>query len=240
MKLHETLIAGVCLFVMTVLVMCGCSYQRQKVLAELPGPIVSIPNVHNYKIPSVATLGNERENSGRKAWDSSPELAVPAEWYPRVKERKWDSIIVHHSATENGSARTFDRLHRQRGWDELGYDFVIGNGTETPDGYIEIGPRWKKQKHGAHCKTPSNHYNNFGVGICLVGNFQYQYPSSHQLASLKKLILFLAKRYNIPAEQVMGHGEVPQTHTLCPGKHVNMRKVRSWVRNSNSLWVSAK
>ena len=52
----------------------------------------------------------------------------------------------------------------------LAYHFVIGNGTDTQDGQIEMGSRWLKQLQGGHVK---NHYiNEVGIGICLVGNFK--------------------------------------------------------------------
>jgi 5-methylcytosine-specific restriction endonuclease McrA len=37
----------------------------------------------------------------------------------------------------------FDRSHRDKGWDELGYHFVIGNGTSSGDGVVEVGTRWQ-------------------------------------------------------------------------------------------------
>src|SRR5439155_15411047 len=67
---------------------------------------------------------------------------VPREWVPNVTSRPWRWIVIHHSATPTGSAAKFDRDHRAKGWDELGYHFVIGNGTETRNGQIEVGPRW--------------------------------------------------------------------------------------------------
>ena len=48
--------------------------------------------------------------------------------------------MVHHSAGEVGGVARLDKLHRgpQFNWDELGYHFVIGNGSDTPNGAIEI------------------------------------------------------------------------------------------------------
>ena len=46
-----------------------------------------------------------------------------------------------------------DKYHREgRGWESAGYHFVIGNGTGSPDGSIEVGPRWLAQEAGAHCR----------------------------------------------------------------------------------------
>ena len=72
-------------------------------------------------------------------------------WYATSNGRQWRYIVIHHSATAGGNAQQFDVAHRQvRGFDELGYHFVIDNGNGGPDGRVEVGSRWGKQKHGAH------------------------------------------------------------------------------------------
>ncbi|MBT3201301.1 MAG: N-acetylmuramoyl-L-alanine amidase [Phycisphaerales bacterium] len=133
--------------------------------------------------------------------------------------RLWKYIVVHHSATARGNAASFDRSHRlERGWDELGYHFVIDNGDGGPDGRIEVGSRWTKQKWGAHTGgTPDNEYNNHGIGICLVGEFSNSMPSRAQIASLERLVRTLARKYNIDASNVIGHREAPNSSTGCPG-----------------------
>ena len=164
-----------------------------------------------------------------------PQRSKPAympTWMPtygRISPR-WKTIVIHHSATRSGGARAFDRLHRKKGWDELGYHFVIGNGTDTPDGFIEVGPRWNKQKHGAHCKTPNNYYNDHGVGICLVGDFTKWRPSPRQLASLERVLRFLSIYCRIPAHRITTHGAVTGK-TQCPGGHFPLAAVRRALRS---------
>lgn len=157
-----------------------------------------------------------------------PPAPYPRSWLPangRVSPR-WTSVIIHHSATKRGSAREFDRFHREKnGWDELGYHFVIGNGTSTPDGLVEVGPRWHKQKHGAHCKTPGNYYNEHGIGICLVGDFSKSRPTRKQLTALNKLLRFLASRCGIGRGQITTHGAVTGK-TRCPGRFFPIAAVR--------------
>lgn len=149
-------------------------------------------------------------------------------WYPqsgRISSR-WTTIVIHHSATARGGAKTFDKHHRERnGWDELGYHFVIGNGTDTPDGYIEVGSRWHKQKHGAHCKTRSNYYNEHGIGVCLVGNLDRTAPTPRQLASLASLVRFLCDVCGIPPERLTTHGSVTRK-TRCPGRFFSLAALR--------------
>jgi len=139
-------------------------------------------------------------------------------WIPPVLERKWRYIIVHHSASPTGSAAMFDREHREhRGWNELGYDFVVGNGSLTGDGQVEVGPRWTKQITGAHTGVHDHpEFNEFGVGICLVGNFDLGRPTEAQIQNLANLTRWLMQRYQIPKSRVLGHGMLKPTD--CPGK----------------------
>ncbi len=148
-------------------------------------------------------------------------------WYPRSGRisSRWTTIVIHHSATERGGAKTFDKYHRQKGWDELGYHFVIGNGTETADGLIEVGPRWNSQKHGAHCKTPDNYYNEHGIGICLVGDFSRTGPTRRQLDSLNRLVHFLSRRCGIPPQRITTHHSI-NGKTDCPGRHFAVAPLR--------------
>ena len=143
-------------------------------------------------------------------------------WIPQKGARPWKYIIIHHSATTSGGAAQFDKEHRGNGWDELGYHFVIGNGTDTRDGAVEIGPRWVKQKHGAHAKTPDNRFNDYGIGICLVGNFENGRPSPQQMKSLTALVSQLMQRYNIPANRVIGHDDTGRV-TACPGRNLELQ-----------------
>ena len=108
--------------------------------------------------------------------------------------------------------------------DELGYHFVIGNGTDSGNGQVEVGSRWPKQKHGAHAKTPDNRFNNYGIGICLVGNFDTERPTKAQMQNLSKLVAFLMKTYHVPADHVIGHGDTKATD--CPGRNVHIADVR--------------
>ena len=155
--------------------------------------------------------------------------SAPRAWTPTVKSNRWECIVIHHSATDFGGARRFDKGHKDKGWDDLGYHFVIGNGSDTRDGLVEVGPRWKEQRHCAHCRSPEDYYNEHGIGICLVGNFDEDKPTAAQTQSLAKLVRFLCRKYNIPASRVYTHGGV--THqTRCPGKHVDLKALRRSVR----------
>jgi len=156
---------------------------------------------------------------------------VPRDWLPPSRvEKKWTAIVIHHSATKNGSAAIFDRWHKEnKYWEGVGYDFVIGNGTNSSDGQVEVTFRWRRQIAGAHCGgTPANWANKDGVGICLVGNFNQTVPTRRQMQSLVKLVRFLQNRYRIPKTRVYGHKTTPGARaTDCPGKRFSMGRLKS-------------
>lgn len=196
----------VCLL-LGLVVLAGCG-SNVCLVSDVPPP------------PFGARCDARPEPSAEASAERSP--AGFAQWIPASTERRWRYIIVHHSATESGGAATFDQMHRARGWDELGYHFVIGNGTETGDGQLEIGPRWHKQKHGAHCKVSGHaEYNELGIGICLVGNFNDRRPSEAQMRTLARLTHGLMQRYGIPKSRILGHGMLAPTD--CPGKQFDFR-----------------
>jgi hypothetical protein len=154
--------------------------------------------------------------------------SVPAGWIPPTRANHWTWIIIHHSDSDYGSAAIIDKWHRDRGFDELGYHFVIGNGTNSGDGQIEVGPRWTKQKWGAHDNALDNRYNEHGIGICLVGDFNKTHPTAAQRRSLTRLLLYLMKTYDVSPDHVLGHGETKDTQ--CPGRYLRTAEIRSSLR----------
>ncbi len=150
-------------------------------------------------------------NSVRKEIDRAPVL-----------RERWRFIIVHNSGTRQGNARIFDYYHKnvRRMKNGLAYHFVIGNGTSSGNGEIEVGNRWRRQINGGH--VHSDYLNNISLGICLVGDFNRDQPTRAQLDSCEELIRYLrdrcgkVERHDIP---VRPHREMnpPRWATDCPG-----------------------
>jgi len=129
-------------------------------------------------------------------------------------------IVVHHSATESGSAELFRLLHREvNGWNDIGYHFVIGNGTDSGDGEIEKGRELPYR--GAHAKGA----NEDSIGICLVGNFNQGKPSAAQMNSLRKLLLKLMSEYGTVVDGITLHKLVKGSSTECPGAFLTLSDV---------------
>lgn len=122
----------------------------------------------------------------------------------------WRTITVHHSATRRGGAKAFDRDHRRRRMGGLFYHFVLGNGTQSGDGEVEIGWRWRQQ-------VRSN--RPYDVNVCLVGDFSRQQVSEAQFESLVNLIAALQGAYLVPLDHVRKHEDIQGKHTACPGRY---------------------
>ncbi len=154
--------------------------------------------------------------------EPGPSAAIDNPWKPSAPVRDWNSIVIHHTATEQGSVESIHEAHLAREWLGIGYHFVIGNGNGMPDGEIEPTFRWREQLHGAH--AGAEEYNQHGIGIALIGNFEKQPPTPAQLASVKRLVAVLKTAYRIDSEHVIGHREVKAT--ACPGKLFPIAEVR--------------
>ena len=161
------------------------------------------------------------------AWsDVAPPATTPI--------HPWRWIVIHHSASRRSSSEEIDREHQEvRGWDGIGYHFVIGNGTDMPLGRIDATYRWETQTHGAHAgpnplQAP---YNADGIGICLIGNFDIEPFNAFQEKRLVELCALLIS--NIPTlsvSRIIGHRDVPGKATACPGRNVDIDRLRFLVR----------
>ncbi len=207
--LCKVLICCSCVFILG-----GCIYKEEPVLEVDSGWKSSITQ------PVVTKKVVIKETS-----------SIPAEWVPPTYlEKRWTAIVIHHSATSYGNAAIFDKWHKEsNNWNGIGYDFVIGNGTDSPDGKVEVTFRWREQQTGAHCGgTPNNWANEEAIGICLVGNFNNREPSERQMQSLVKLVRFLQKRYRIDKSRIFGHKNTPGARpTECPGSMFPMAGLKS-------------
>ena len=149
----------------------------------------------------------------------------------RVARNRWKYIIVHNSGTRQGNARIFDYYHRyvRRMPNGLAYHFVIGNGTSSGNGQVEIGNRWVRQLNGGH--VHSDYLNYISIGICLVGDFNRDLPTKAEYEALDELIRYLRRRvgkvdgkYSI----VRGHKEINPRPTDCPGNRFPL----NWLHRS--------
>ncbi len=137
----------------------------------------------------------------------------------RIEPGRWKYIVTHHSAIEQGNAESYGAYHKRRGMENgLAYHFVIGCGLDSGNGQVEIGPRWLKQQDGGHVRTDL--YNQIGIGICMVGNFQVRKPTQAQMGALYELVDYLSQVVQTKRVRYAVHKEIdPPGHTVCPGRN---------------------
>jgi hypothetical protein len=190
-------------------------------------PPTAIPGTPMRSLPSAARAQAFQSPAFNPSNRANPAIAnFP--WEPGAASRQWTSIVIHHTASSHGSVESIHEAHLKRkdkdgnSWQGIGYHFVIGNGNGMSDGEIEPTFRWREQLQGAH--AGSAEYNERGIGIALVGNFDEGPPTAAQLAAIKQLVTALKFRYQIPSNQVIGHSEIKAT--ACPGKFFPLDEVR--------------
>lgn len=131
--------------------------------------------------------------------------------------RPWEQIkytVIHHSVTtpSGDSQRDVDyiaKLHENRGWDGIGYHFVI-----TPDGVVwYVGDLSTARANVANL-------NEQVIGICLVGDFTKGNPTDDQVISAHDLCDFfinhMPQLVNVQDWSALkGHQDLQATQ--CPG-----------------------
>jgi len=134
----------------------------------------------------------------------------------KIRKGRWKYIIIHNSGTRQGNAKIFHRYHKnvRKMQNGLAYQFVIGNGSSSGNGEIEIGSRWTRQINGGH--VASDYLNDISIGICLVGDLNRDKPNKEQLEALEELVDYLKKRLRTKVV-VKGHKQINPKPTDCPG-----------------------
>ena len=120
-----------------------------------------------------------------------------------------DLIVLHHSgsAMDRTTIHNIHRWHLELGWLGCGYHYVIHS-----DGSIFQGR--PIDAVGSHARG----FNNKSVGICVVGDFEEEYPSLYQQESLGKLLVYLINdKLQGQSLSIKRHKDVGAT--LCPGRN---------------------
>ena len=124
--------------------------------------------------------------------------------------RPINKIIVHCTATPEGRAHTVkdvDTWHRQRGFNGIGYHYLIGLNGEVWEGR-------PIEKAGAHTEG----YNSSSIGIAYVGGMdkEMKNPKDTRTQAQKDSIVSLLKELVIkfPKAKIYGHRDFAKK--ACP------------------------
>lgn len=139
----------------------------------------------------------------------------------KATSRPIDYIVIHCSATPPWSdigAADIDRWHRERGWDSIGYHYVIRR-----DGSVESGR--PESYVGAHARG----FNGSSIGVCLAGGVDGQKNpqdnfTTAQMKALAQVIYELRGKYR--SAEVLGHRDLPGVAKACPSFDV-----KQWMKS---------
>ena len=144
-------------------------------------------------------------------------------------------IVIHCAATDDSQdigAAEIDRWHKQRGFDRIGYHFVIRR-----NGRIEKGRGlYDRGAHaGGHDRKAVGDmavaYNDRSIGICMVGGVEADDDMKardnftvEQWATLRALVETMLTIF--PSAQVIGHREIAIVPKACPSFDVQAWKIK--------------
>lgn len=147
-----------------------------------------------------------------------------------------DTLVIHCSDSLWGDRTVIDSWHKDKGFKEIGYHYVILNGhskynssyNPVTDGLIQPGrsldnDTWIEESEvGAHALG----FNQNSIGVCLVGgaNGRLEGFTETQYHSALLLVSFWSRI--IPKLKVMGHNETG-ANKACPV--IDMNKFRTRV-----------
>lgn len=123
--------------------------------------------------------------------------------------RKINKIIIHCADTrvdQDFTAADIDKWHKQRGWNGIGYHYVI-----LLDGTIQKGR--PEERAGAHCKG----HNLNSIGVCFMGGknedgSKWEKPLNAQIQAYLQLEAELSNKYQ--GIEIKGHYEL--SSKSCP------------------------
>ncbi|MCU7845652.1 MAG: peptidoglycan recognition protein family protein [Candidatus Thiodiazotropha sp. (ex Monitilora ramsayi)] len=145
-------------------------------------------------------------------------------------QKRWKYIVIHHSGGSFGTIEFLQKVHRERQAndpiDAIPYHYIIGNGNGLREG--EVASDWRQELGiwGAHVSGRNTARNMWGIGICLIGNYEMYPVPELQYNSLVSLTKSLMSEYNISVHNVTGHGHIEGEQTKCPGKLFPMEQFK--------------
>ena len=128
--------------------------------------------------------------------------------------RKITLIVIHCSAVrpdQTSSAKDIEKWHKDRGFNGIGYHYVVRRNGE-------IEPGRPESVIGAHCHVKGQNHNKHSIGVCYEGGYDIRGQPADtrteaQKAAMRQLLEDLHRRY--PRALIVGHHDLDPTKD-CP------------------------
>uniref|UniRef100_A0A8D0G5B2 Peptidoglycan recognition protein 2 n=1 Tax=Sphenodon punctatus TaxID=8508 RepID=A0A8D0G5B2_SPHPU len=158
----------------------------------------------------------------RCMWEAKPYRGTPTQL-----KLPLGFVYIHHTHTPGEPCRSFpacaadmrsmQHFHQDvRGWDDIGYSFVVG-----ADGYLYQGRGWHWV--GAHtlgCNTK-------GYGVSFIGDYNTSLPMPFALELVRDTFMQCAVQGRRVRPDYIIHGHRQVVRTECPGNRL-FQEIQSW------------
>lgn len=194
-------------------------------------------------------------NKNKKELCEKPNTIPSSQWRKGLPDPKLGRVtsevnhcIIHHSAGNTADTnytniiRNIYLLHTEsNGWDDIGYNYVVAGNGQIYNGRDPQGAGDEDNIQGAHFCAK----NSGTMGICLLGNYEIDTPSTSLIQSVEKLLTWKIYKENLSARDSSIHPQNGSKYlatiglhkdgcpTLCPGKNTTnlITDVRSNVQD---------
>jgi hypothetical protein len=167
---------------------------------------------------ALAQSGAAPEIVPRSAWGAMPARTE------MMKPQTPREIVIHHTSVKQQPKLSLERKLRglqgfsqnpgtvngrpKVAWGDMPYHFYIDSAGRIGEG--------RDVDYAGDTNTKYSTANR--IQIVLEGHFDKQEPSPAQLQSLDRLVVWLVRKYRVPAGKISGHND--HVSTDCPGKHL--------------------
>jgi N-acetylmuramoyl-L-alanine amidase len=134
-----------------------------------------------------------------------------------MKRDATNRVVFHHSLASISDAETIRQWHLARGFDDIGYHFVLLKNGDTQPGR---DPR----SVGAHAAGK----NHDSIGICFEGDFRVEDPTEEQYVSACKLYHNLCRAYS----KTLSIEYHRVSDNPCPGPLLDKKKLEKYCRDA--------
>lgn len=170
--------------------------------------------------------------ASNRAMASCPQVVSRADWeaQPPVSTQLLSSlpapyVVIHHtyipgfcnsSQTCMTAMRSMQNYHQNtQHWPDIGYNFCIGGTAQVYE-----GRGWDIM--GTHAPN----YNSRSIGICFIGDYRAELPTTEMLAAAQSLIQCGVELNSISTDyKLLGHSQVRNTE--CPGTAL-LNEIKTW------------
>lgn len=192
-----------------------------------------------FYAPRIEIQSTAKKN--KKALCEKPNTISTSQWRQGLPDPKPGRVtteinhcIIHHSAGNTSDTnytniiRNIYLFHTEsNGWDDIGYNYIVAGNGQIYNGRDPQGAGDEDNIQGAHFCAK----NSGTMGICLLGNYDVDIPSTSLIQSVEKLLTWKLYKEHLSAKDSSIHPQNGSKYlatigqhkdgctTLCPGKN---------------------